>query len=417
MGNGTHLIFFPETFPYGKGEAFIETEIIYLSKYFDKITIFPFKYGKSRVPRPVPDNVFVMPPLIQGKISHSSLLKPINLNQFRFFISEFFRKKVYLKRVWYKNWLDDTIQTKMLLENKDLQDFLNKAEKLGSAVFYFYWGQWAANMLPFITKLSSNKIVRFHGTDLYEEREVNEGYISFRRQLLDSISVACFVSKHGMNYLRHKYADIDFKSNLHPLGVTECGICPPSFDNILRIVTCSSATPVKRLHIIPDTLKNLPFTVKWTHIGDGPLLHELKRSAETLPTNIEVSFLGYIPNKLVREHYMKHAVDLFINVSSSEGLPVTISEALSTGIPVFATNVGGTGELVDDTIGKLLPANITPRDLANEIEHYFYLPVKVKERLRRKARTRWNEKANAKKNYTDFARFLVSTIENQAQKS
>jgi len=50
-----------------------------------------------------------------------------------------------------------------------------------------------------------------------------------------------------------------------------------------------------------------------------------------------------LPHNDVLNYYASNPVDVFINTSSSEGLPVSIMEAMSFGIPVIATNVGGTG--------------------------------------------------------------------------
>ena len=50
---------------------------------------------------------------------------------------------------------------------------------------------------------------------------------------------------------------------------------------------------------------------------------------------------------------------MFINLSSSEGIPVSIMEAQSFGIPVIATNVGGSGEIVVSETGVLVDENRT----------------------------------------------------------
>jgi glycosyltransferase involved in cell wall biosynthesis len=81
-------------------------------------------------------------------------------------------------------------------------------------------------------------------------------------------------------------------------------------------------------------------------------------------------------------------------------------EALSAGIPVIATDAGGTSELVDDFVGKLLPVDITEIRLIAEIENFFYLPDSKKLQLRKNARERWDELANAEKVYSAFAKFL-----------
>ncbi|NJK95527.1 MAG: glycosyltransferase [Bacteroidales bacterium] len=51
---------------------------------------------------------------------------------------------------------------------------------------------------------------------------------------------------------------------------------------------------------------------------------------------------------------------MFLNTSLSEGVPVSVMEALSFGLPVIATDVGGTGELINDEVGMLINPEISP---------------------------------------------------------
>ena len=48
--------------------------------------------------------------------------------------------------------------------------------------------------------------------------------------------------------------------------------------------------------------------------------------------------------------------DLYANSSISEGISLTILEAMAAGLPVVATHVGGTPEIVDASCGRLVPA-------------------------------------------------------------
>jgi glycosyltransferase involved in cell wall biosynthesis len=49
-------------------------------------------------------------------------------------------------------------------------------------------------------------------------------------------------------------------------------------------------------------------------------------------------------------------VDVFANSSTSEGVSLTILEAMAAGVPIVATAVGGTPEVVDAASGLLVPA-------------------------------------------------------------
>lgn len=78
--------------------------------------------------------------------------------------------------------------------------------------------------------------------------------------------------------------------------------------------------------------------------GDGPLLSDCMELARQLKVDDKVNFLGArsdVPELLAKAH-------IFVLVSKREGLPLCILEAMRAGLPVIASDVGGTGELVDD---------------------------------------------------------------------
>jgi len=65
-----------------------------------------------------------------------------------------------------------------------------------------------------------------------------------------------------------------------------------------------------------------------------------------------VRFLGHRDDA---RHWLA-GCDLYANSSISEGVSLTILEAMAAALPVVATRVGGTPEVVDDSCGRLVPA-------------------------------------------------------------
>ena len=116
--------------------------------------------------------------------------------------------------------------------------------------------------------------------------------------------------------------------------------------------------------------------------------------------NISYELRGQIFNQELMKYYMNNSVDLFINVSESEGLPVSIMEAISFDVPVVATNVGATSEIVTEKTGLLVNANPKPQEVADAI-----LSV-VRKTL--SPRTYWMNNYNADLNYTAFVNHLKS---------
>lgn len=178
-----------------------------------------------------------------------------------------------------------------------------------------------------------------------------------------------------------------------------------SDDGVLRLVSCSGAVPVKRIHLIIEMLTLSVNRIHWTHIGGGPLLEHLQQLAcEKLSgkSNISYEFLGSVPNSRVQQFYRDHPVDLFVNTSESEGLPVSIMESLSYGIPVIATDVGGTREIVTEATGFLLPKELTGQELARTVARYGAVEAQKKDHYRHNAFALWQERLDGQRNAKDF---------------
>ncbi len=136
--------------------------------------------------------------------------------------------------------------------------------------------------------------------------------------------------------------------------------------DLFRIVTCSGVSKVKRVTLLAEALINYQGSkIEWIHFGDGEMMGELNFLAESLnkKENMKVSLMGFCENKKIHEYYQSQQIDLFINISTSEGLPVSIMEAMSYGIPVLATDVGGNSEIVNEDNGFLIPSDITAEQL------------------------------------------------------
>ncbi len=77
-------------------------------------------------------------------------------------------------------------------------------------------------------------------------------------------------------------------------------------------------------------------------IGDGELRQEMEALAESLSLKEKISFLGAQSNV----YPYLHNADLFLLPSRYEGIPMTIIEAMGTGLPIVATAVGGVPDML-----------------------------------------------------------------------
>lgn len=192
-------------------------------------------------------------------------------------------------------------------------------------------------------------------------------------------------------------------------------ICTRSSNKTICLLSCSGATPIKRIHLIIQALKewNQEVELHWVHIGGGPLLETLKEDARKELAgrkNVTYSFLGSFSNEKVQKYYCTHSVDLFLNVSEDEGLPVSIMECMSYGVPAIATDVGGTSEIVTNSTGFLLDKNFSGRDLLECINAYLSMPDEDKEKLRENAIQFWKNHFDCKINSVSFLKWLSEDL-------
>jgi glycosyltransferase involved in cell wall biosynthesis len=105
--------------------------------------------------------------------------------------------------------------------------------------------------------------------------------------------------------------------------------------------------------------------VKFVICGTGPFLHKLKKEAQRLGVQKQIDFLGYVKRNKLIEIYQNATVHVV--PSHYEGLPTVLLEAMSCGLPVVATNVGGNSEVIRSGVnGFLVPAK-SPETMANII--------------------------------------------------
>ncbi|MBA4320318.1 MAG: hypothetical protein C0412_18125, partial [Flavobacterium sp.] len=104
--------------------------------------------------------------------------------------------------------------------------------------------------------------------------------------------------------------------------------------------------PQKRIDIALEILKQLKIiypNIHFVFCGDGYLLEEMKNYATKIEVNNHSTFLGYVEDI---ESIMKY-LRLILLTSDYEGFPLIIWEAMSCGVPIVSTDVGGIREIVE----------------------------------------------------------------------
>ncbi len=119
------------------------------------------------------------------------------------------------------------------------------------------------------------------------------------------------------------------------------------------IVTVAVLRPLKgidrMLEAMPAVLTGVP-TAHYLIVGDGEAGEDLAGEAARLRIADRVTFAGARADVPL----MLAAADLFVLPSLTEALPTVVAEAMAAGLPVVATRVGGTPEMVDSDTGILV---------------------------------------------------------------
>jgi colanic acid/amylovoran biosynthesis glycosyltransferase len=206
-----------------------------------------------------------------------------------------------------------------------------------------------------------------HGTDIFE---------AYARTLAEKVRRARFVicaSDFGRSQLL-VLVEERLWAKIH---VVPCGVDIRQFarqnqrdvgrEDRLAVLTVGRLVAVKGHAILLDAIRELRdrhgISVVLNVVGDGPRRVVLEAQARALGITDAVTFHGGVGQDDITAHYA--SADIFCLPSFAEGVPVVLMEAMAMGIPVVASGVMGTPELVEDGRSGLLVRPGRPRALAD----------------------------------------------------
>tara|TARA_R110002096_G_scaffold285073_2_gene478883 strand:+ start:703 stop:1848 length:1146 start_codon:yes stop_codon:yes gene_type:complete len=148
-------------------------------------------------------------------------------------------------------------------------------------------------------------------------------------------------------------------------------------------------------------LDHLPWNL--TLIGEGPLMRQSIDLANELKVKDKIHFAGY--SSRVQEELANH--DLFALITNWEGFPRSILEAMSTGLPVIASDVGGNAEaVIDGRTGRI----VSPGDSEQLVEALTTLISDPEQlaRMGREGRQRFVEKFSFDTMFEKYSQLYAS---------
>ena len=267
-------------------------------------------------------------------------------------------------------------------------------------------GMFALTLQPFRI---IPKIYHFHSSWYDEERINCQGTDQNKLKLYCKLNIirwmewACFCSSKSVlflsKYTRSRFMEhYPFKKprmRVIPGGVDTNQFCPTKSDDELNSIRKRLDIPedhkllltVRRLEArmgldnlinamtkIANRCPELKFTL--LIVGKGSLDEKLKSQAILSGLDDRVRFLGFVPDDLLPMHYA--AADIFIMPTAFiEGFGLASVEALSAGLPVLGTPVGGTTEILKSIDSNLLFKNATAQSMADKIQQFLKNPSPI----------------------------------------
>ena len=138
-----------------------------------------------------------------------------------------------------------------------------------------------------------------------------------------------------------------------------------------RVAYLGRLAPQKDVGTLLEAFAYLPSGTRLLLVGDGPDRAALQRRAQRFGSRVH--FAGFVPHAAVPA-VLQH-VDLLVLPSLYEDLSSALIEAMAAGVPVVATRVGGTADLVHDGVNGLLVAPRDPVALAAAISQVLAGPT------------------------------------------
>lgn len=230
--------------------------------------------------------------------------------------------------------------------------------------------------------------VTVHAHDIFVDR-------SMLKIKLEATAFVVAISKFNRTFLiKHLGTGISRK-----IQVIHCGITPQDYSNLrterlgrdepFRILTTGSLQPYKgQSHLIKACAllkeRGVPFTCRI--VGGGLLYNQLEKEILNWHLEDQVTLLGAKTQDEVAT--LLAASDCYVQPSvimpsgKMEGIPVSIMEALASGLPVIASDISGISELVrPDETGYLVPPE-DPKALADGLEFIYRNPTLALQRAR-----------------------------------
>lgn len=246
----------------------------------------------------------------------------------------------------------------------------------GAQLMHIYFGHTGVHLLPFIKAWDKPCLVSFHGADI-AAREHQPGYEAQLREMLQTVPLVLARSES----LRQRLLQLGCPADR--LAINRTGVPLEQFPFVQRKAPANGAWQVVQgCRLIPK--KGLGTSIqgfakfhaqhpnaRFVIAGDGPMRGELQALVSKMGLEGSVVFPGFLSQAKLHELYLDshiflHPSELMAD-SNQEGVPNSMLEAMSTGLPVVATLHGGIPEAVVDGVSGYLVQEKSPQAVSDAL--------------------------------------------------
>jgi len=344
------LIYITSSLPYGTAEPFLIPEVLELRATDHEVAVVPL-YPRGRIVHKRAEQLY-----------HSEFCKPlisweVLLTAIRVFLRAPLRS---LRALGLLLTLNPKHLAKNLIAYPKGLWLVGVARKWGAQHIHAHWAATTASMAMVASEVSGIPwSLTAHRWDIVENNLL-------RRKALHARFFRC-ISQKTLDMAEERGVPRDRLRVLH-LGIELPRVTVTERSNKLTsllenfVVMCPAAfNAIKGHKYIIEAMARLHSDVELWLAGEGELRPLVEKQVKDLGLTERVRFLGHLPHDellwLYRDGRVGATVlpSVDLNGGASEGIPVSLMEAMAFGIPVVSTSTGGIPELLEGEAGLVVP--------------------------------------------------------------
>jgi len=286
-----------------------------------------------------------------------------------------------LRRLWVKQ----ICKRPVMIYPSEARRIAAEIERVNGQVLHIYFGNIGVHLLPLMRRSPVPVIVSFHGADAGVDME-RPAYLEAFREMLGLARLVLARSQALADRIVAQGCPRE-KIRIHRTGIPlerfpYVARTAPE-DGAWGFLQACRLIPKKGLHSTLRAFARFAESHPRAHLtlaGEGPLLAELTALAAELGVADKVRFTGFLSHEALVEQLA--AAHIFLHPSETgpdgnqEGVPNSMLEAMSTGLPVVATWHGGIPEALDDGVSGYLVPEHDPEALAAAMLHVASEPAR-----------------------------------------